>query len=176
MPQTCQPAARLSHRPLSHPPLMAGEGAEQSDWLSLERSLRLSCQRQRAFACLRNLACLCRWWPQATKLQPLPPGLCQRGDLAWLQWRGRATLLKVLDYQPDRRIVLSLRPPDDILLLDMQLHSTLDGCRLRLRLETARRDGLLAGTQQALCLTRLLERASRQLEAHLRWELQSASP
>lgn len=166
MPQTCLPAARLSH-----PPLLAREGAAQADWLSLERSLRLSCQQQRVFACLRNLACLCRWWPQAEQLQPLPPGLCQPGDLAWLQWRGRATLLKVLDYQPDRRIVLSLRPPDDILLLDLQLRSMADGCHLRLRLETARREGLLAGTQQALSLTRLLDRASRRLEAHLRWEL-----
>ena len=163
-------AARWSQPSLDE---RSAEGLRDSgDWLTLDRQLLLACPRERAFACLRNLACLPRWWPQAEDLHPLPPGLCQRGDLACLTWRGQPTLLKVLDFQPDSRIVLSLRQPADILLLDLWLRPIAEGCRLRLRLETLRADGMLGSTRQALRLGRLLQQASARLRTHLQWELQ----
>ncbi len=160
--------------------LPRGRSAEVApDWLRVGTSIEIAAPTQRVFACLRNLGCLCRWWPRAVALYPQPPGLCNVGDIALLQLHDGPALLKVLCYQPNRRIVLSLHRPGLPLLLEITVdHSqrgepitAAQGSRIRLQLEVERRSGAIASARQAFWLSLLSRRAASGLRQHLSWEL-----
>jgi hypothetical protein len=149
------------------------------DWLRVGTSIDIAAPAHRVFACLRNLGCLCRWWPRAVALHPQPPGLCNVGDIALLQLSDGPALLKVLCYQPDRRIVLSLHRPGLPLLLEIGVErgkrgaadGTGEASQIRLQLEVERRNGAIASARQAFWLSLLSRRAASGLRQHLNWEL-----
>ena len=60
------------------------------------------------FDCLRDLSCLVHWWPHAKSIQPLPPGLCNVGDMAIFSLTKSDALLRVLIFKPGKRMVLAL--------------------------------------------------------------------
>jgi hypothetical protein len=138
--------------------------------------LDVAASRQRVFDCLRNLGCLCRWWPHARALYPEPPGLCDVGDIAVLQLTDGPALLKVLCFQPGRRIVLSLHRPGLPLLLELSVGGDQSHSQIRLQLEVERRSGAIASARQAFWLSLLSRRAAASLRRHLRWELDGSAP
>lgn len=154
-------------------PLMAIDTTP--DWLRVGTSIEIAAPPQRVFNCLRNLGCLCRWWPRARALYPEPPGLCDVGDMAVLQLSDGPALLKVLCFQPGRRIVLSLRQPGQALLLDLGVTGGEAHSRIRLQLEIERCTGAIASARQAFWLSLLSRRAAGGLRRHLRWELGQGS-
>ncbi len=177
---TAEPDTRLT-RCLQRLDPFARSTEAAPDWLRVGTSIEIAAPTQRVFACLRNLGCLCRWWPRAVALHPQPPGLCNVGDIALLQLKDGPTLLKVLCYQPDRRIVLSLHRPGLPLLLEISVDrsqraakdatAAVQGSRIRLQLEVERRSGAIASARQAFWLSLLSRRAASGLRQHLGWEL-----
>ena len=88
------------------------------------------------FDCLRDLSCLVHWWPRAKSIQPLPPGLCNVGDMAVFSLRKSDALLRVLIFKPGKRMVLALDLQHGLVLLDLSVHGDDQQCRLQFRLET----------------------------------------
>ena len=120
------------------------------------------------FDCLRDLSCLVHWWPQAKSIQPLPPGLCNVGDMAIFSLAKSDALLRVLIFKPGKRMVLALGLQPGLVLLDLSVHGSGDSCELQFRLETPRSGEPLRELRQSLWLRTLGARAAAGMERHLR--------
>lgn len=120
------------------------------------------------FDCLRNLRCLCDWWPGASRLQPLPPGLCGVGDCGILHVDGDDALLKVLAFKPGSRLILTLALARAPLLLDLTVTTLQAASRVRLKLEIPTPLNPLRQQSDALWLRLKGDRAAAALAAHLR--------
>ena len=120
------------------------------------------------FDCLRDLSCLVHWWPQAKSIQPLPPGLCNVGDMAIFSLRKSDALLRVLIFKPGKRMVLALSLAQGLVLLDLSVKGDGEQCELQFRVETPRCGQPLRELRQWLWLRTLGARAAAGMERHLR--------
>ncbi len=131
-------------------------------------TLALPYASENVFDCLRDLSCLVHWWPHAQSMHPLPPGLCNVGDMAVLRLRHSDALLRVLVFKPGKRMVLALGLPQGLVLLDLAVSGTGAACELRFRLETPRSHSPLRELRQWLWLRTLGARAAAAMQRHLR--------
>lgn len=120
------------------------------------------------FDCLRNLACLAEWWPGATGIVALPPGVYGAGDAALLRLGQDNATVRVIAYKPGRRIVLSVQWPRQRVLVDLRVRGDAATTQLDLSIESPRASTLLAQTLQGLRLRALCRGARERLERHLR--------
>ena len=133
-----------------------------------QTNLALPFASANVFDCLRDLSCLLHWWPQAKSIQPLPPGLCNVGDMAVFSLRKSDALLRVLIFKPGKRMVLALDLQHGLVLLDLSVHGDDQQCRLQFRLETPLSSQGMRERRQWLWLRTLGACASVGLERHLR--------
>lgn len=91
--------------------------------------IELPGSHERVFNCLRDLTCLMHWWPHAQSLRPLPPGLCNVGDMAILRARQDNALLRVLAFKPGRRMVLAIGFKQGLVVLDLAVRQVDAGCK-----------------------------------------------
>lgn len=136
--------------------------------LCAQVQLRLPFASTPVFECLRNLACLADWWPDASGIVAVPPGVYGTGDSALLLFGPDCATVRVIAYKPGRRIVLSLQRPRQQMLIDLRVSGDADATRLVLSLESPRAATILAQTLQGLRLRRLCRQAGERLERHLR--------
>jgi uncharacterized protein YndB with AHSA1/START domain len=130
--------------------------------------LQLPFASARVFDCLRNLACLADWWPGATGIAALPPGVYGAGDAALLQLDPDHASVRVIAYKPGRRIVLSVQSPRQRVLVDLRVRGDAVSTQVGLSIESPRASTLLAQTLQGLRLRALCRNAGARLERHLR--------
>lgn len=122
----------------------------------------------RVFDGLRNLARLADWWPGATGIDALPPGVYGAGDAALLRLGPERAGVHVIAYKPGRRIVLSMLLPSGRVLVDLRVRGDETATTLSLAIESPRAPNLLAQTLQGLRLRKLCRDAGVRLERHLR--------
>jgi hypothetical protein len=147
---------------------VARQEAYSEERLSYHATLQLAATMNAVFDCLRNLACLQHWWPHLQTLQALPGGLHGAGDVALLQLRSGSGLLRVLRFQPGRRMVLALAYDTRIVLLDVSVRESVDGrCVLALTLETPKPAAAIAHARRQQWLALLGSSAKHRLALHL---------
>ena len=161
-------------------PLVASESASAQDFCSTihagcpesvccaHAQLQLPFASAQVFDCLRNLACLADWWPGATGIAALPPGVYGTGDVALLRLGRDHATVRVLAYKPGRRIVLSVQWPRQRVLVDLRVRGDATTTQVDLSIESPRASTLLAQTLQGLRLRALCRGARERLERHLR--------
>jgi len=165
---------QTAHREFSYSKLFNGTAkfarasAQVDDMLSHQSTINLPCQAQAVFECLRDMGCLVHWWPKASSLHPIPPGLCNVGDMAVLEVRGEPVLLRVLSFKPGKRILLVLGMARAPVLLDLSVSTKHGLCAVQLKLETPYTHGQLASARQWLWLRLLGASAAAGLNRHLR--------
>lgn len=165
---------QTAHREFSYCKLFDGSAktarasAELDDMLCFQNTISLPYGELAVFNCLRDLGCLVQWWPKATSLSPIPPGLCDVGDMAVLNVRGAAVLLRVLSFKPGKRILLALGMPRAPVLLDLSVSENQRHCTVKLKLETPGAQGQLASSRQWVWLRLLGASAAAGLDRHLR--------
>jgi hypothetical protein len=157
--------ARPQMQRFARKPTAARAGLEPMEFSA---SITLLSPPAQVFDCLRNLRCLCDWWPGASRLQPLPPGLCGVGDCGLLLVDGEEVLLKVLAFKPGCRLILSLVLARAPLLMDLTVASVEAACRVQLQLEIPTPLNHFRQRGDALWLKLTGHRAAAALEAHLR--------
>ena len=133
-----------------------------------QTNLALPFASANVFDCLRDLSCLVHWWPQAKSIQPLPPGLCNVGDMAVFSLRKSDALLRVLIFKPGKRMVLALGLAHGLVLLDLVVQGDCEHCELQFRLESPRSGQPLRELRQWLWLRTLGASAAARMERHLR--------
>ena len=138
------------------------------DMHCFQLTLKLPFACSNVFDCLRDLSCLLHWWPQAKSIQPLPPGLCNVGDMAVFSLTKSDALLRVLIFKPGKRMVLALGLEAGLVLLDLSVRGQEESCELQFRLETPRSGQPLRELRQGLWLRTLGARAAAGMERHLR--------
>ena len=138
------------------------------DMHCFQLTLALPFASRNVFDCLRDLSCLVHWWPQAKSIQPLPPGLCNVGDMAIFSLNKNDALLRVLIFKPGKRMVLALGLKPGLVLLDLSVRGQGEHCELQFRLETPRSAQPLRELRQGLWLRTLGARAAAGMERHLR--------
>ena len=138
------------------------------DMLCFQTEISLPYGEQAVFDCLRDLGCLVHWWPRAIALSPIPPGLCNVGDMAVLSVRGEAVLLRVLSFKPGKRILLALALAYSPVVLDLSVSAKAGNCGVQLNLETPFARGQLASARQSIWLRLLGTSAAAGLDRHLR--------
>lgn len=136
--------------------------------LCAQARIRLPLASDRVFDGLRNLACLADWWPGATGIAALPPGVYGAGDAALLRLGPDRARVHVIAYKPGRRIVLSVCLPIGRVLVDLRVRGDERTTMLTLAIESPRASTLLAQTLQGLRLRKLCRDAGARLERHLR--------
>lgn len=149
----------------------ARSARNQTDCLEMhcfQLTLALPFASGNVFDCLRDLSCLVQWWPQAKSIQPLPPGLCNVGDMAIFSLRKSEALLRVLIFKPGKRMVLALGLSQGLVLLDLSVRGSGKQCELQFRLETPHSGQPLRELRQWLWLRTLGASAAAGLEQHLR--------
>ncbi len=143
--------------------------AEVTDMLCFKSELSMPYAGAAVFDCLRDLGCLVHWWPNASALTPIPPGLCNVGDMAVLNVRGESALLRVLCFKPGKRILLALGLPQAPVFLQLSVRELPDqACQVLLKLETPITHSQFASAKSWLWLRLLGARASSGLDRHLR--------
>ena len=133
-----------------------------------QTNLTLPFASAKVFDCLRDLSCLLHWWPHARSIQPLPPGLCNVGDMAVFSLRKNDAMLRVLIFKPGKRMVLALGLVHGLVLLDLTVRGDDQQCELQFRLETPRSGQPLREMRQWLWLRTLGASAAAGMERHLR--------
>ena len=139
------------------------------DMLRFQTEICLPYSEHAVFDCLRDMGCLLHWWPKARSLCPIPPGLCNVGDMAVLDVRSESVLLRVLAFKPGKRILLAIGLSHAPVLLDLSVSTSLEHtCCVRLMLETPQGHGHLASARQWIWLRLLGASAAAALDRHLR--------
>jgi hypothetical protein len=147
----------------------ARQCADLEPTLSFYTDIEVHFAHQAVFDCLRDMGCLVDWWPHASAIHPIPPGLCNVGDMAVLNIREHPVLLRVLSFKAGQRIVLALGLDVAPILLELSVsHSCPESCRVRLALETPVVSGLWGTSRQRVWLRILGARAGAALARHLR--------
>ncbi len=154
----------------------AREHTGNLDMHCFQLTLALPFASANVFDCLRDLSCLVHWWPHAKSIQPLPPGLCNVGDMAIFSLTKSDALLRVLIFKPGKRMVLALGLEPGLVLLDLSVKGdgescggkAQESCELQFRLETPRSGQPIRELRQWLWLRTLGARAAAGMERHLR--------
>ena len=119
-------------------PHNARADTDSLDMHCFQLTLALPFASENVFDCLRDLSCLVHWWPQAQSIQPLPPGLCNVGDMAIFKLRKSDALIRVLIFKPGKRMVLAFGLEQGLVLLDLSVSGDGEKCEVKFRLETPR--------------------------------------
>lgn len=117
--------------------------------------------------CLRRMGCLVDWWPGAWAIRPVAGGLCQVGDIGYLEAHPEDLMIRVLAFRR-HRLVLALAGVRALTVVDLVLRRSATGCELGIRFERPAPGWPGADAWAARRLANFGARAAARLEWHLR--------